>query len=309
MGSCAVLLEMCTQATSFRIFSRDKVVPITATLNGIRLVGSLSSSTIGGFLYPAGGWPLPFVVCSLAVSVIYILLFAVNSTSCGMTRMSGSISICEIIAIKPLWAAFLAIPFMSGLVASLLAPLYQPLLSLAPYNEPSQAIGLIASIIPASTIPVLLLVGVCQLHKYIGAITQHALGAASMLIGLLILAPSQLFSFFSPTLPTFIIGLALIGVGAGIMMPTNPFFVLRIIERETSLTKDHVGGILAGTTASFYFAGAALSSALSSVLYEAVGFEALTVASALFCVAIVVPCWYILAPYGGSECCACLPRK
>jgi MFS family permease len=269
------------------------------TLVAVRSLGALLSPTLGGLLYPVhhGGWTLPFLVGACVFMVLYASLFLVSACGEAMTPIVSSATTVQALRVKQVWAVLIANPFLCGFVAFLLEPLYEPLLSEPPYNCSTQVIGLVASSIPTMQVPALVFVG-AWLHNLTGPSVQQALGAVLIVCGTLLLGPSPIFgSWLSPSLHLFVGGLFCIGLGSGIAIPTNPLFVLKILHREAGLTKEELGGVIASTTATFYFAGALIAPMVGSLMYEIVGFQWLTTGWAFTFIAIFLPCACVLAKY------------
>lgn len=301
LGGAATITEMCAQAIAFRCAPSDKIAAITATLVSIRTLGTLFAPTLGGVLYPIGGFPLPFIAGSCVFLALWIALFATNACTLPMDPIISTASVLKVLKVCRIWPALLATPFLGFFLSFSMEPLYNPVYSSPPYNLGFQAIGLIAAAIPVGMIAVN--IGVATwLYNYIGPSWGQLIGSVLIFIGALLLGPSPIFgSGLTPSIGLAIGALFVIGSGLGVCVPTTPIFMLRILEREAGLRKAEVGGSLATTAMTFIMLGALTAPTISSAIYAAVGFPAFTTGWAFIYVALYIPCAVLLWKYNPAE--------
>lgn len=129
----------------------------------------------------------------------------------------------------------------------------------------------------------------------IGPLPQQLLGAITITVLLLFLAPA--FQSIAPSVGLMAGALLGIGLSTGLMIPTHPLLMMRILERDAGLTKDELGGALATTSTMFMMFGALVGPTVSSNILVAAGFARLTIYSAVFYAVVYLSCLFFLRSY------------
>jgi len=307
LGGHAAVLAMCAQAIGFRMAPVRHVAGATAAIVATTTIGSMLGPMFGGLLYSAqpGGFALPFVVLACLFATLYVILYIVNTQGPGMAPIPSSASVVQVLTIWQVWVPLIASPFLVGVLPFLLEPLYNPVLSSAPYELGYKDIGFAASVSPVVATVTLILAG-SWLHTKIGACAQQLLGGCVICLSALLLGPSPIFGSALPkSLALFIGALCLTGIGSAMVMPVNTIFILRIVERETGMTKDQMGGVASTLSTALLMISALIAPPVGSSLYgSTLTFEWLTTGWAICFAAIFFPCVLFLCSYRDA-----LPRK
>lgn len=299
LGGLASITEMCAQAIAFRCAPYSKVPTVVAIFVAVRSLGPLFGSAVGSFIYPLpnGGWPAPFFVGAIVFVLLYFVFFTISAYTKRFDPIISTASVLTVLKVPLTWPCLLATPFLGFILTYALEPLYAPIYSSAPYFFSYQDIGLISGALPLGMSITVFLIAT-WMHEYTGPSLQQALGASCIFTGATLLGPSPILGgAIQPSTGLAIGALMLVGGGVGICVPTTPMFMLRILEREAGLTKAEVGGSLATTAGTMIMIGALVAPTVSSIVYNAVGFQWVTGGWALVYAGLYIPCALVLLRY------------
>jgi len=292
LGAACGISETVRVAVVLRLVSKEHVSTVMALTMGVRSVSTLASPAVGGALYTVGGYTFPYL---LGGCVFIALYFAQLMLMRVMSRLPSSVpqssSIFTILKVPMVWCMVTVI-IVWGFSSYLFEPLYQRVLGTDPYSLNVAEVGLYGSILPASLSITFFTVGTF-LNKIIGELAQQAMGMAVSVVGFITL-------YFCDSTGTFATGMAIIGVGIGLTGPTNPAFVLRILEIDAGLTKREVGGALGAVLFAILMLGALLGPLLGSGLFALLGFNTLSLSVGIAFGVVYIPCFILLLRYDST---------
>jgi len=180
-----------------------------------------------------------------------------------------------------MWLLFMLAMFSQYL----LEPLYNPILSSAPYNLDYVSIGVWATIGPLAGITAGVLV-FANLYKKIGVIGQLSLSFLIVLIGFSLLGPSKIV----PVEPSFGLlagALSAIGIGSFAVVIISQVSILDLLWIEARLTKAQCAGSMGAVNRFNAWAMSTFAPTMSTAIYESVGISWLTTD---FCIIFAVGC-------------------
>jgi len=131
-------------------------------------------------------------------------------------------------------------------------------------------------------------------HLLIGPDLQQLVAMLIYTLGVLLLGPSPLLPFLTPSHSLFCGALLMIGIGMGIGMPMQMVLLLRILWREKGYTKQDVSGSLAAANLTIGMLGGAILPPLGAYLYEQSDAATLSTSAATFVLAGYLPIAFII---------------
>lgn len=181
----------------------------------------IAGPVVGGLLYEAGCWALPFAVGAsalLVASLCLTLLLGRAAPPSLLPRGTELGSPFELLRIGDVWLVALPTLVLS-MVAAFLEPTWQLYLGSPPFLLSPQRVGLFLQGATLMYLLVLVLSGF--LLPAVGPPPQMALGCAACVGGMLLLGPSPLLHGALPTTlqPTIIAGAVLTFGGIGAAIP------------------------------------------------------------------------------------------
>jgi len=134
--------------------------------------------------------------------------------------------------------------------------------------------------------------------KHIDAVPCQAWGFFVQTISYIVLGPSiTLFPNSVPGLPTFMSGLVLKNIGAGMINSVQPLIGIRILKVCAGLERRQVAGALVSANQSIGMIGAILGPIIGSLMKKSIGIRsALDVTTLIFAVGFL-PIGFLLAKY------------
>uniref|UniRef100_A0A2C9LCB3 Major facilitator superfamily (MFS) profile domain-containing protein n=1 Tax=Biomphalaria glabrata TaxID=6526 RepID=A0A2C9LCB3_BIOGL len=261
------------------------------TSNGI---GLMAGPAIGGFLYEAGGYGLPFFVIGSAVLATGMLMFFILPVPHdGNFERKGSL--LKLLMSPIVWFSSI------GILASSIAIVYlDPIFAnyLEKFNLSTSTIGLIFVIAPG-------LYGLTSpLWGYISDRTGYnppmiILGNLMCGIAFLLIGPAPFLSFLPVKLWVIIIGLVITGTFFGAtVVPSMKCLLIGALEVGFEDNLD-TNGVVSGLFVSVFSIGSFISPMMAGVLVDEIGFRngAIFVSGINFCVMILSSIFFTLRWY------------
>jgi len=249
-----------------------------------RSLGYMLGPLLGGVLYDAGGFALPFLTVAGFMLVMLVLLSAVMRRAAARDASAAIVHSGDAIPEAPtitMWqlfkapgvAAGLTVTFALFVVISSLDPTVQPFLAQPPLRLSSATVGLFF---------LLVVVAYVILSVISGSIAARAGDLVSLNVALLITAVGLLFTGPSPllyhalpalpqhSLPLIVASFATFGAGAGLTVaPTNNLMVSAANSRGISM--DNAGDQLGTLSTLSYSLGATVGPLVGGVIVQTLG--------------------------------------
>ncbi|KAH9513781.1 hypothetical protein Btru_042132 [Bulinus truncatus] len=257
--------------SSFAIISNEfprhvaTVFGLLETANG---VGLMAGPALGGFLYEAGGFGLPFYVIGASILATGTLMFFFLPLPEDV-KHDRKANVFSLLKSPMIWFSSFGI-LASGIAIVFLDPTFAK--HLEQFDLSKSIIGLIFVIAPG-------LYGITSpIWGYISDSTGFnqpliVVGNLMVGVGFLLIGPSQFLDFLPFKLWVIIIGLVLAGTFfAAIVVPSIKCLLLGAIEIGFENNLDTYG-IVSGLFVSIFSVGAFVSPMMSGVIVDEIGFR------------------------------------
>jgi MFS family permease len=275
-----------------------KVISLTQSC---RQVGLALGPAIGGGLYSVAGFPGPFVfgaiffVCQgISLPVIAWCLGEQPKEN----RRAADLSV--ILKVPMMWPVFL-IFFVFWLGQELYDPLVTPYLALISQRDHLHLSSFgIGGMVTGCSVFFILSANVTgwTVGQLADATTLQVIGFVTWTIAFIVLGPSPtLLPFAKPELATFLVGLILKYIGAGLITPCQPLLGLRILKRDAGLDRKQVAGSLVSCTQTVGMVGALLGPIIGTALTNKIGIPRTLDVTTLIVVVCAVPLLCALQRY------------
>ena len=147
MGFGEGMLQVGGISLAMRIAPESKVPLFAALSEGMRSLGSLVGPFMGGALFEAGGWALPFGVISIALGLnLGLLLVFVRMAALGPSVQPKAVDTWVLLSKPPVWICSLLI-FTITLPIALCQPLFEPYLTDEPFRLTPGGVGIVFGLI------------------------------------------------------------------------------------------------------------------------------------------------------------------
>jgi len=271
---------------------------VTAGIMVARLVATCGSPTIGGVLYDAGGWGLPFFCSAVVFLIVFPGFYFFEASFPNFAKPNKeTLSLWELLRIKDV--IFMMITFISTLsVMYSFEPLYEPVLTAHPYDLSVSQVGTTFLIMWGSTVLSLPLIA-GWLYNITGANFQQGLGFVVHVTGILLQGPSVVFGdMIGKSATQIFLGMGVTGLGSAFALPMQSYFMLRIVWKNAGIKKEDVGASIASGQLSFGMVAGAVAPPVGGALYGSMGFPGVTTAYGCFFAALYIVLFMRLLPYG-----------
>lgn len=318
MGAVTSAMQAVLQAIIMRMLKEPNVPAAIGGMHAIRLVAKATSAPLGVWLYSIGGWGLPFVAIALLFFFCQATTLLLSTLTPTVPQMSPQhASIQRVLQLPAIWALS-ALNLVAFAPNSVLEPLWQPVLAAPPYSLSLAAISAVV-IVPTAAFAIALATAPALCHVITGN-TIQLLGVLSIILGLLLIGPSQLIGgLVTPGVVQSVLGMIVEGGGMGLTFVATPILMLRILWTDAGLPKsevvgavqaaivgiDALGGFLGplvrgsltGVSAWTGGLGSALSPVAGGVVFAASGMPTLSSVLAATVMLIYVPVGCLLVRY------------
>jgi len=294
LGVMSGVNEPTSQAITLRVVPSHAVAFSFGLIIAARFTAMLVGPAVGGALYTAGGFPLPFLVSGVLFLLLGLLAMFVGATT--PIRPSSPQSVVSVWSLLKLPGVATMLGCISLLWFDVMAlePLYQPYLAAIPYNLGTAEIGLVLSAATGAMVLTMALSGL--LGSYTDAYTQQTIGFMLLTAALPFLGPTPIYHL-TPSLGLFIGSITLSYMAVGLVGPTQSVLCLRILS-TSGLTQHEVASGLAAVNVTFSMIGSLLGPLISGAIVPvAVQFNDFTSILAAVTAVAYLPALVILQKY------------
>ncbi|XP_055609411.1 MFS-type transporter SLC18B1-like isoform X2 [Uranotaenia lowii] len=279
---------------SFAIIAKefpDNVATTFASLETCFGLGLIVGPMVGGVLYDAGGYYLPFVVLGSALFITAILTLCIlpKHPNEPYEENSKSLSMWSVLKIPGVLVSTLAICATSASIGFLSATL-EP--HLRQFNLSPVILGVVFVInggVYAASAPVF----GWMVDKFLNPKVCSGIGCAMIVTGFMIVGPAP-FIPVDTTLKLVIVGLVFHGFGIAAVLVSGFTDSLRTAISNGMQDNIETYGIISGLWTSTFAFGAFVGPSVSGLLYDVLGFRLAT----MFIVALVaivgVVIWFFI---------------
>jgi hypothetical protein len=188
IGSLSGINEPCSQAIAYRNVPRHKIAHAFGLIIAAQTSAIVIGPALGGALYEAGGFPLPFLVAAALFLLLGMATMYVGATTqVTTTPAPTTISVWRLLRVRGM-ALMLSCMLLLWFDVMFLEPCYEPVLAAAPYSLPPTIIGLVLSAATLSMVVVMTLSS--ALGHWMDPCTQHTAGFVVLAAALPFLGPS-----------------------------------------------------------------------------------------------------------------------
>ena len=192
-GVCVTIMEVSNSSISLMLLPKKHVGMAQGIIMATRVLGVILGPVIGGFLYQAGCWSMPFIVGGyLELTAIFCLMAGLGQRAPEKVKPGpDAMSTWELAQIPDTW--FIALPmFMVCMETSLMEPAWQPFLGRRPFSlAPAEIGGFLNNAVIVYMI-FLVVAGMCV--NTLGPAVQYLFGAILSGVGLFFIGPSPLLN-------------------------------------------------------------------------------------------------------------------
>jgi len=305
VGALVSVVEMSAAACGFRLVSEDQIRVIVALQLIMRNLGTLLGPAFGGFIYPhpGAGWTLPYFVGSMIFVLLALITFLISYKLPLFEPRERTVSLMQLLRVLEVWPLLICNCLLGLFFAYMMEPLYNPIFSVAPYSLSYADIGLMASIIPLVQVVSMIFTTVFTRRvSDPGPSAQQMFGHLIITLGVILIGPSPIFfGLVNKSVGLSVGALSLLGVGGGMVILTQPTFMLRIMWRERGWTKDDLGGVNAAVGLASAMLGMLIGPTISSGLLPVIGFDWLSTGYVIMHVPAVMACANFLRQYSSPR--------
>jgi len=292
-GVCVTFTEVSNEVIVLMNLPRAYIGPVQGFIMATRTLGIIAGPVLGGFLYLAGCWALPFTIGAMLLTCAFLFLMLVLSRRAPpRLKAKKDLTGLQLMKTGDIW--LVCIPMLCVcMMISFLEPSWQGFLGRAPFEMTPSEIGIFLQQAVVVYMIVLIVSGMTM--SCCGAAVQFMIGTILGGIGLLLLGPSPWFGGAIPqTEGTALMGLMICYAGIGIVVPAMVPISLDIFE-AAGYTQTQVAGASAAMFAIVIPAGNALGPPLGGFLIEVLHGLPWT-ATVYFCLiaSVAVPCVGVL---------------
>ena len=126
-GVCVTIMEVSNETISLMLLPKKHVGMVQGIIMATRVLGVILGPVLGGFLYQAGCWSLPFIFGGyLEIFAVIVLFLGLGQRAPAKVRPKpDAMSPWQLARIPDTW--FIALPmFMVCMETSLMEPAWQP---------------------------------------------------------------------------------------------------------------------------------------------------------------------------------------
>ncbi|XP_059490056.1 MFS-type transporter SLC18B1-like [Neocloeon triangulifer] len=254
----------------------DCVATIFATLEVFYGVGYIAGPTIGGFLFVAGGYVLPFVVMGSVLLLVGVLIYFVLPANVGQETPNSNESTsantkCGVFSILKIPAVL--IDSMCIVSASSSMGFYSALLEphLRQFNLTEiwmSGMFVLSGAMYAISAPIIGFL--CD--RNVSPKLLSLIGCAAVFVGCLLVGPAPFFGI-KATLTLAIVGLVIHGTGLALMLVSCFIDAIRSAVSGGFNNDLSTYGLISGLWASSFSLGAFVGPSVAGFLFDQVGFE------------------------------------
>jgi len=294
LGLMSGINEPCSQAVTLRLVPPHAVAYAFGLIIAARFSAMVIGPVMGGMLYDAGGFPLPFIVAGVIFLGLGILTMYVGATTpVGTLPTTPSVSVWRLLRMRGVLMMLMCI-FLLWFNVMFLEPCIEPVLAAAPYGLSSTMIGLVLSAATLGMVSTMALSG--RLSGILDPYTQHTIGFLILAATLPFLGPSP-HLHLPMSVGLFVGAMTLSYVGVGLVGPTQSVLCLRILS-QAGLSQHEVASALAAANVSFSTLGSLCGPLVAGALVPNVfSFNDVTSVQAGFTAVCYLPSLYFLGRY------------
>jgi len=191
LGLMSGINEPTSQAITLRVVPTHAIGFAFGMIISSRFTAMLIGPALGGALYTAGGFPLPFMVSGCIYLFLGCLTMYVGiSTPGDVSPPPGDVTVWTLVRVRGMpW--MLGCIFLLWLNTMALEPLYQPQLARAPYKLSVLNVGLVLSSATGALVLTMSLSG--HLSRMLDAYSQQTVGFVLLITALPFLGPEPGF--------------------------------------------------------------------------------------------------------------------
>ena len=191
LGLMSGISEPTSQAITLRVVPTHAIGFAFGMIISSRFTAMLIGPALGGALYTAGGFPLPFMISGCIYLFLGCLTMYVGiSTPGDVSPPPGDVTVWTLVRVRGMpW--MLGCIFLLWLNTMALEPLYQPQLSRAPYKLSVLNVGLVLSSATGALVLTMSLSG--HLSRMVDAYSQQTVGFVLLITALPFLGPEPGF--------------------------------------------------------------------------------------------------------------------
>jgi len=294
LGLMSGINEPCSQAVTLRLVPPHAVAYAFGLIIAARFSAMVIGPVMGGLLYDAGGFPLPFLVAGIIFLALGVLTMYVGSTNpVPSLPPATSVSVWRLLRLKGVLMMLTCI-FLLWFNVMFLEPCFEPALGLAPYSLTSTSVGLVLSAATLGMVTTMALSG--QLATFFDPYTQHTVGFLVLCTALPFLGPNPAL-LLPQSVGLFVGAITVCYIGVGLVGPTQSVLCLRILS-QAGLSQHEVASALAAANVTFSTLGSLCGPLVAGALVPKVlAFNEVTSVQAAFTALCYLPSLYLLGRY------------
>jgi len=265
MGFGEGLSQVATLAIIFRVAPERDIPMLSGATEGLRALGILIGPFVGGPLYEAGGWALPFVVMGIVFGITVAVLNVISwmVPEIGQSDNKSRVNAGDLLFKPPTQAVVLTI-FLVIIPVSFLEPGLSPYMESEPFNLSASGVGVLFGVSAVADIAAAVLAG--PITPILGHFALTSLCCISLVGGSLLLATGpQVYG-------AVICGIILLSFGIYPVVISCTSLLMRVC-RTYGLDAKEYSEIIAAVVGSAFGLGMALSNTVGGHILDAMGFQ------------------------------------
>jgi len=265
MGFGEGLSQVATLAIIFRVAPERDIPMLSGATEGLRALGILIGPFVGGPLYEAGGWTLPFVVMGIIFGATVALLNVISwmVPEIGQTDNKAKVNASDLL-FKPPTTAVVLVIFLVIVPVSFLEPGLSPYMEAEPFNLTPSGVGVLFGVSAVADIAAAVLAG--PITPILGHFALTCICCVSLVGGSMLLAVGpQVYG-------AVIGGIVLLSFGIYPVVISCTSLLMRVC-RTYGLEAKEYSEIIAAVVGSAFGLGMALSNTVGGHILDAVGFQ------------------------------------
>ena len=265
MGFGEGMSQVATLAIIFRTAPERDIPMLSGATEGMRALGILIGLLLGGPLYEAGGWALPFLTMGVAFGCAVLTLTVVTwmVPPIGQYDSKSRIDATDLLCRAPTAAVIFTI-FLVIVPVSLLEPGLSPYMEAAPFNLSPSGVGVLFGVSAVADMAAAVLAG--PLTPLLGHFALIALCCVLLVSG------SLLLSLGPQAYGVVIFGIVLLSFGIYPVVISCMTLLMRVC-RTYGLDAREYSEIIAAITGSAFGLGMALSNSIGGHILDRLGFQ------------------------------------
>jgi len=278
MGLGEGMMQVAGISILMRTVPESKIPLFTGLSEGMRALGGLIGPFLGGPLFDAGGWRLPFTVVTvlLGINLSGLLMLVWTVPHHGRPIRSQPVEAWELLKRPPVWAIAIVVCDI-GLPAAMQPSLFEPYLSQAPFRLTPSSVGIVFGVLGVADIVAAALTGSFTL--VVGHITLINIGLLLLITGCFLLALGP------QSYGVFLGGCVMMNLGAYPVLICSMSLLLRVC-RTYGLEAKAYSEVIASLVVTSVTLAMGVGSIFGGAIGDAIGLRGIYLVVACICCAL-----------------------